>query len=66
MHARGCVALRQPAKQGAGARLVLRRQIGLKSFAPAIATTAAAPPATPAKATAVQQQQLQKKQINMA
>jgi len=47
-HTRGCVALRQLARQGAGARLVLR-PISLESFTSTIAGTAAA---TTAAATA--------------
>jgi len=50
-HTRGCVALRQLARQGAGARLVLR-PISLESFTSTIAGTAAATTAATAAATA--------------
>jgi len=50
-HTRGCVALRQLARQGAGARLVLR-PISLESFTSTIAGTAAATTAAAAAATA--------------
>jgi len=48
-HTRGCVALRQLARQGAGARLVLR-PISLESFTSTIAGTAAATTAAAAAA----------------